>query len=178
MTTWPLFGIAIGLDNAAVIACLGVAALGRDQRAWLLASFLVCEAVAPALGAWMGSGMLLGLGEGLEWLGLSALFVVAALLLASAWRGQGFGRFVDSRATMLLLAVLLSFDNLAAGVGHAGYGGSAMSAALALGLVSAFVCMVGFVLGRGCHRLVEGWANAASGTCLIGVTLALASGAG
>lgn len=106
--------LPLGLDTFAVAAALGVAGLGRAQRARVSVVFAVFEGGMPLLGLLLGAGLGGLLGGAATWVAVAALVGVAIFMLTGDDdEGAGVER---ARGTALLaLGVGISIDELAIG---------------------------------------------------------------
>lgn len=176
-----IFGFATGLDNMAVIAGLGLAALAKDKRIWILSSFIIFELFMPVIGFWLGAILSPGLEIWGETLGLGFLGVAGLLIIGTSLFPKIFANFLKFPAAIVALAFLLSFDNLFAGAGL-GVSSNQIGAALIMGVIAASLCVVGFVLGSGLGAKLRQWGvkktGLISGAYLSGLALFLAVSGG
>ena len=173
MTGVPIFGLLLGLDNLAVIAGLGLASLAWNRRVWMVGAFILFETMMPLVGHVLGAGLASGLAALGEWLGIGFLGLAAALILRGALRREALSGLVDHRWSMVLLGFLLSFDNLAAGVGFGALGMPLWQVALMLGGVSSVVCILALGLGGTVRALLPGRADVVSGGFLAAMAVVL-----
>lgn len=174
MTGLSVFGFLVGIDNVAVIAGLGLASLAWDRKLWLLGAFALFEGGMPVAGHLIGTGVVAGAATVGETVGLISLAACGLLILLTAVRDRALAGLVDRRSTMVLLALLLSVDNLAAGIGFGALQIPLWASALLLGGVSALMCVAGLALGQTLRRFVPRHANLASGAYLMVLAAALA----
>lgn len=181
MTALLLSGILVGLDNLQVTTGVGVLGLPRRRRALLVASFALCEAVMPLVGVLLGLRLRGTLGTAAEFVGPAAVAACGGVVLWGSRRAHHephLGSPADVRwPKMLLLPVMLSFDNLLVGTGLGTLGSPALATALVVGLVSAAMCTIGLTVGTTLrHRLrdtrpghVEQW----GGLYLLGLAVVM-----
>lgn len=154
MADFPFIGFLIGLDNLAAVIGLGLAGLALDRKLWLIGGFLVFETAMPVVGHGLGAGLAGTMAEAGEWLGAVFISLCGLLVLATALRHKTLSRFTGSPALLVLFALLLSFDNLLAGIGYGALDTSLLGAAMKLGVLSAAIGILGLVLGGALHRAV------------------------
>ena len=151
-----IFGVATGLDNMAVIAALGLATMAKDKRLWILSAFIVFEFLMPVIGYLVGGALFPELshwGEtiGLLFLGLSGLLIIGTVLFPKM-----FTNLLDRPLAIILLAFLLSIDNLFAGAGIKLSGGL-IGLPFTMGILSAALCIIGFAIGTGVGTRLRHW---------------------
>ncbi len=71
--------------------------------------------------------------------------------------------------TLLLLSLATSIDALAIGITFSLLGHSILEAVLVIGIITFFVCLVGFEFGKRLGHLVERWAERIGGMILVGI---------
>lgn len=169
---WPVVvvGLLVGLDNLQVGAALGLAGMDSRRR-WLAAcAFALCETVMPLVGLLLGQGARRLVGDFGEWLGVAALGLCGIAILVAARRGEAEcerSSIMDRNATLVLLPISLSFDNLLAGFSFGALGFPVLITALMIGALSGSLCAAGLFGGHRAHRLVPEWAEVASGAFLL-----------
>lgn len=164
-------GVLVGLDNLQVGAALGLAGLDAGRRRLAALAFGLCETAMPLLGLALGRGAARLAGDFGEWLGILALGVCGAVILLAARRGEAAcerERGVAVRgATLVLLPLSLSFDNLLAGFSFGTLGFPLLATALVIGALSGTLCALGLFGGHRTRGLVPEWAELAGGVFLL-----------
>lgn len=165
-------GILVGLDNLQVGAALGMSG-GLDARRRILAAvaFAFCETLMPLVGLMLGRGAAHWAGDFGEWLGVLALGVCGVLILVASRRSRdeaelSTGSFAGG-ATLVLLPLSLSFDNLLAGFSLGTLGFPVLASAVLIGLLSGGLCALGLYGGHRVHNRVPDWAEPAGGIFLL-----------
>jgi hypothetical protein len=122
-------GIVTGSDNVLIGATLGLLPLTTRRRAAYALAFAAAESGMTLAGYAVAVRL-----AGSDVVPTVALAAAGALVLVACWRRADAARFADHPAAVVLLPLILSFDNLAAG---AGLSASVLPTALGAGLVSA-----------------------------------------
>jgi manganese efflux pump family protein len=175
-------GLLLGLASLAVGIGLGAVIPDRNRRGWLALSFALCDGLASLIGSLVGidrlrSSLSSSLPWG-EWLGPLAVACYGLYVLYLTWRcmnpanpttnptnpANPATNFGAARWLVFGLPICLSLDNLVAGVGTEASGMSAVLAALAFGVVSGGLALLGLGVGsalgaRG--RFRAGWLGGA-----------------
>jgi putative Mn2+ efflux pump MntP len=142
-------------------------------RRWLLAlAFGLCEAGMPLLGLGIGRLLHRSFDTRADSLGPALLLLCGAVIIWLAFREKDIAPLMASRWTLFGLPLLLSFDNLLAGIGVGATGQPFLLAALVLGLVSTVMCFIGLYLGNSLRRYIPEKAELLAGVYLIVLGLA------
>ena len=163
-----LLGLLVGLDNLQVGGALGLAGM-KPRRRWVAAAaFALCETLMPLIGLTLGQGVRQIMGVTAEWLGIGALWVCGVLILVASRReGGNSSQLANRSATLWLLPISLSFDNLVAGIGLGALGYPILTSALVIGALSGGLCAVGLFAGDRAHGWIPEQAGALSGLFFI-----------
>jgi putative Mn2+ efflux pump MntP len=143
-----LFGILAGIDNVAVASALGAAGLRRDGRIRLASAFFAFEALMPFAGLLMGQQLRASVAPIAAVLGPSCLAVCGLLVLGAALRRTSACKLINRPWLMVMLPLVLSLDNLAAGAGFGFMDLPVVPAAIVVGGVSGAIAIVGLALGE------------------------------
>jgi putative Mn2+ efflux pump MntP len=164
-----LLGLLAGIDNLQVAAALNVTRLAARRRMLFAAAFALSEALAPVLGLVLAhqlptrSGILVD--------GIGPYVVVAcgaAIALLALFGNDGEAeRFANSRWTLFGLPLSLSVDNVFIGISAATLGYPPALAAIAIGAISALLCLTGIVFGARIRLLIPKRPELVSGGALI-----------
>jgi putative Mn2+ efflux pump MntP len=166
---WP--ALLLSLDTFVVGVGLG-ATLPQRGRLRLALAFALCDGLASWLG-WIARIEWRAALEAGEWVGPLAVGAYGFAVLCLAWRGR---RPVEAGAAgwlVLGLPLGLSLDNLAAGVGVDAVGVEAAIAALALGVVSGCLALLGLGLGATLTTRLRLGGEWLGGAVLLVVSIAL-----
>lgn len=172
-----VLGVVIGANNFAAALALG--ALGQKvRRGRIVLVFGVFEFAIPLVGIWLGRHAAERVTDHAGWLGTALLAGVGLWTVIAAQRGGDHEERYARRATtwrgLVLLASLLSIDNLIVGF-SLGLGGA--EPLLLAGVIATFAvafAFIGLTLGAHARRHHERWAETAAGALLL--LLAAAAG--
>lgn len=191
-----LLAVALGLSNLAGAIGFGVSGVSGRLRVRIAVLFGVFEAGMPVLGLALGHGVAVGLGRPAHWLGGTALIVVGVISLVLARRGAGApftpgvaaavagpGRWGTGRrgrwgtGRVLVSAVALSVDNLAAGFALGAFRTGLLVAATVFGAVSVIMSLAGLELGAKIGAAAADRGELVACALLVAVGAAMAAGA-
>jgi manganese efflux pump family protein len=183
-----LLAVVVGLSNLAGAVGIGVSGVSGTLRLRIAVVFGLFEAGMPVLGLALGHGVAVGLGRSAHWLGGAALIVVGVMSLILARRGArasftpeapavaaGAGRWGTGR--VLVSAVALSVDNLAAGFALGAYRTGLLVAAVVFGVVSVIMSLAGLELGAKIGAAAGDRGELVACALLVAVGAAMAAGA-
>lgn len=182
--------LALGLSMDAFAVSVSNGMCGSQRAAQTgLGSGEVYRAVVPALvfGIFQGAMPILGycggrMAESLisavdHWIALILLcFIGGSMILESVREGREGGEACSSRdpfrfGNVLVQGVATSIDALAVGISLAALGAGIVSASSIIALVTFFVCLVGYALGKRFGLLLGRNAKICGGLILIGIGL-------
>ncbi len=183
MVALLLLAVALGLSNLAGAIGIGVSGVSGRLRVRIAVLFGVFEAGMPVLGLALGHGVASGLGRSAPWLGGALLIAIGLISLVLALRGSGgSGVGVPSGAgpsgtwRVLVSAVALSVDNLAAGFALGAFRVGLAVAALVFGVVSVIMSLAGLELGARIGAAAGDRSELIACAMLVGVGAAMAAG--
>jgi putative Mn2+ efflux pump MntP len=165
--TLIVLGVLTGLDNLQIAPGLGLAGVARARRWFLALMFGLCEAGMPLLGLVLGRGLRYSLNVNADALGSIVLLSCGALIIWFACTKREIAPFLSNRWTLLGLPLLLSVDNLLAGIGVGVMGQPLLLSALVIGTISTLMCFAGLYLGQILRRFVPRRAELLAGIYLI-----------
>ena len=175
--------VALGLSNFAGAIGIGVSGVNGSLRLRIAALFGLFEAGMPVLGLVLGHGAASGLGKSASWLGGALLIAVGLVSLVVALRGsRGSGVRVPSGSgswgtwRVLVSAVALSVDNLAAGFALGAFRVGLAVAAPVFGVVSVVMSLAGLELGARIGAAAGDRSELIACAMLVGVGAAMAAG--
>jgi putative Mn2+ efflux pump MntP len=177
-----LVALSLGLSNFA--AAIGIGVTGVDARTRLRVGivFGVFEAGMPILGLALGRSLASTLGHAAHWIGGGLLIATGAYGLVQSIRARP-AEYPDQPADQLELGrlvvtgVALSIDNLAVGFALGTYHVSLVLAAAVIGAVSVLMSLAGLELGARIGMRVGLRGELLGGLVLIGVGVAIGTGA-
>ena len=190
MVALLLLAVALGLSNLAGAIAIGVSGVTGALRLRIAVLFGLFEAGMPVLGLVLGHGAAGGLGRSAPWLGGALLIAVGLVSLVLALRGpgrgpgpgRGSGAGVPSGAVswgtwrVLVSAVALSVDNLAAGFALGTFRVGLAVAAPVFGVVSVIMSLAGLELGARIGAAAGDRSELIACAMLVGVGAAMAAG--
>lgn len=166
-----LLGLALGLDSFRVSLGLGLLRLPLRRRLAIASAFGLCDGLSPLGGFAAGRVFVDGISPWTEWLGPLVLGLYGVYMVVVA-------RMRDSdeqQARWILgLPVVLSLDNLVAGIGLGALGFPVFGSAAVLGLASGVLAWVGLTLGATAARYLPRATAVGGGVAMI--TLGLVEG--
>lgn len=180
MVALLLLAVAVGLSNLAGAIGIGVSGVNGPLRLRIAVLFGLFEAGMPVLGLVLGRGAASGLGRWAPWLGGGLLITVGLVSLALTLRGSGGGTRRDAGQwgtwRVLVSAVALSVDNLAAGFALGAFQVGLAVAAPVFGVVSVIMSLAGLELGARIGAAAGDRSELIACAMLVGVGAAMAAG--
>jgi putative Mn2+ efflux pump MntP len=178
-----LVALSLGLSNFA--AAIGIGVTGVDARTRLRVGivFGVFEAGMPILGLALGRSLASTLGHAAHWIGGGLLIATGAYGLVRSIRARPAEapdqQPADQRelGRLVVTGVALSIDNLAVGFALGTYHVSLVLAAAVIGAVSVLMSLAGLELGARIGMRVGLRGELLGGLVLIGVGVAIGTGA-
>lgn len=118
-----ILGILGGIDNLQVSSALGLMGLKRQRRLLIMVPFVFFDTVMSFLGLLIGNKLNLIFERIADWLGPGFIIFLGIYIIVKEYREDEIAAITNKRWFMLMLPVLMSFDNLFAGLGlgTAGY---------------------------------------------------------
>jgi putative Mn2+ efflux pump MntP len=177
-----LVALSVGLDNFAAAIAIGVSGVDARTRLRVGVIFGVFEAGMPVLGLQLGHSLASTLGHAAHWIGAALLIATGLYALIESVRGRGdhdSGRQAASQRTgrLLVTGIALSIDNLVVGFALGTYHVSLLEAAVVMGVVSIVMSLIGLELGSRLGARTGERGEIIGGLVLIGVGIAIATGA-
>jgi len=189
VTALLLLAVALGLSNLAGAIGIGVSGVTGPLRVRIAVLFGLFEAGMPVVGLILGHGVASGLGRSAPWFGGALLIAVGLVSLVLARRGSrssggsgGSGAGVPSGPgswgtwRVLVSAVALSVDNLAAGFALGTFRVGLAVAAPVFGVVSVVMSLAGLELGARIGAAAGDRSELIACAMLVGVGAAMAAG--
>jgi putative Mn2+ efflux pump MntP len=177
-----LVAVSLGLANFAASVGIGVTGIDARTRLRVGVIFGIFETGMPIAGLLLGRSLASDLGRSAHWIGAGLLIAAGLYALVQAVRGlsrqDGNGHAADqSAARMLVTGLALSIDNLAVGFALSTYHVSLAVAAVVVGAVSVTLSLLGLELGNRIGTRIGDRGELIGGVVLIGVGIAIATGA-
>ena len=179
-----LIAVSLGLSNFA--ASIGIGITGVDARTRLRVGviFGLFETGMPIVGLVLGHDLARSLGPAAHWIG--AALLIATGLYAVVQPGRARNKSGGQRAEtatgqrtgrLAVTGIALSVDNLAVGFALGTYHVSLIPAVTVIGAVSVCLSLIGLELGNQLGAKTGEHGEILGGLVLIGVGIAIASGA-
>jgi manganese efflux pump family protein len=177
-----LVAVSLGLSNFAASVGIGVSGVETRTRLRVGAIFGAFETAMPIIGLLAGRSLAGTLGHGAHWIGAALLIATGAYAVIQAIRTDI--RPDDTQASpagqqtwrLIITGIALSIDNLAVGFALGTYHVSFAIAAIAIGVVSVTMSLIGLELGHRLGPRTGGRGELLGGLVLIGVGIAIAAG--
>lgn len=169
-----LLGLVLGLDSLRVSIGLGVLKLSRVRRAQIAFAFGLCDAIAPLIGLAVGQSIVNVIGQWTEYFGSLVLGSYGLYIIYLAWRGDELARDDDKYWTIFGLPIVLSLDNLVAGIGLGMLGFPVLISAFTLGAISGLMSLAGLYLGGALGRILPARSDLVGGVILVLLAAAFA----
>ena len=180
MVALLFLAVALGLSNFAGAIGIGVSGVSGRLRVRIAVLFGMFEAGMPVLGLVLGHSVASGLGRTGPWLGGGLLIAIGIVNLVLAVRGSRAGAPSGPRRwgtwRVLVSAVALSLDNLAAGFALGAFQVGLAVAAPVFGVVSVIMSLAGLELGARIGAAAGKHSELIAGAMLVGVGAAMAVG--
>jgi manganese efflux pump family protein len=191
MLALVLVALALGLDNLAASIGIGLGGIDARTRLRVAVVFGAFETGTPILGVLLGSGLSATLGHAAHWIGAAVLIATGLYGVAQAVRDQAArdqaSRDQHNRAggaaapkqtrRLVVTGAALSIDNLAVGFALGTLHVRLALAVVVIGAVCVAMSLVGLELGGRLSATLGARGELAGGLVLIGVGIAVASGA-
>jgi putative Mn2+ efflux pump MntP len=177
-----LVALSLGLSNFAASIGIGIAGIDGRTRLRVGLVFGLFEAGMPVVGLLLGRSLAGTLGQSTRWIGAGLLIATGLYAIAGALRGRGKdGGHPDVASQhlgrLLVTGAALSVDNLAVGFALGSYHVNLAVAAVIIGAVSVALSLLGLELGDRLGARTGANGEILGGAVLIGVGIAVATGA-
>lgn len=151
------------------------------MRRWrILLVFGVFEFSVPLLGIWLGGRAAERLADRAPWLSSALLAAVGIWTMVAAWRSSAdprrYARHAASWGGLVVLAGLLSVDNLVVGFGIGLGGASPLLLAATIACFAIGFAALGLRIGHRARRHHERAAETFAGAVLVVLAVAIAAG--
>lgn len=174
---WQLamLGFGLGLNNALGSVALGTQRMKRLRQLRIGLIFAAFEAAMPMLGIFVGRRMASLAGHDASYAGVAVLSLLGIYLMFKKGDQIKSGEAKPVRFVTVMLAIMLSLDNLTVGFGLGMLHVPLMTASLMFGSISLLMTLAGLELGRFMGEKVNVSVDKLSGGILLftGVLMAL-----
>ncbi len=200
-----LVAASVGLSNLAAAIGIGFGGVTARTRVRVALTFGVFEAGMPIVGLVLGAGFASSIGHASRWIGAAVLIGIGLVTVVQAWRqpavadrgssdrgltdrgaadrGASGGaahpgppHHTDSLGRLIISALALSLDNLAAGFALGTMHVGVAEGAIVIGVVSVVLSLAGLELGGRIGAAAGRRGEQIGGAILVAVGVALAAG--
>ncbi len=172
-----ILGIVGGLDDLQVSSAVGLMGLERKRRWALVAPFMFFDALMTLAGLLIGHKLSTRFEDVAHLLGPAIILVLGIYILVQELTGNEnqnlLPELANSRWLRLGLPLLMSIDNLFAGLGLGTAGYPVVPATMIVALCSGLMCLIGLVIGKKVRALIPMKIEIVSGIYLIGLSVFL-----
>ena len=173
MITVLILGIFGGTDSLQVASAMGMAGMKRHRR-WLLAASLVFfDTLMTFIGLGIGHGLSSLFERFSNWLAPVCILALGIYIVVRELTETDDIELVNKKWLLIVLPLVMSIDNLFAGLGLGTAGYPVVSTALILGLCSGLMCRAGHLIGNKLRSLVPGKMGIIGGLYLVGLAIFL-----
>jgi putative Mn2+ efflux pump MntP len=179
-----LVAVSLGLSNFAASVGIGVSGVDARARVRVGVIFGLFEAGMPILGLLLGRSLATTLGHAAHWIGAALLIATGLYTVVQALRSPASPGGEEPSAPgglpvgrLLVTGAALSIDNLAVGFALGTFHINLAVAAIVIGAVSVSMSLAGLELGSRIGTRTGGRGELFGGLMLIGVGIAVTSGA-
>jgi putative Mn2+ efflux pump MntP len=166
MLTLLLLGIGLGFDSFRASAGLGLLPLRFRDWVGIVLAFGLCDGVAPLAGLALGKSLAV-VHTWAPMFGSAAVGAYGLVVMIKSSRSEEPARRNSHPPVVAAIPVVLSLDNLAAGVGLGSFGFPAIFSASVLGVSSALMSIIGLCLGGTMAERIPRVAESAGGAALM-----------
>jgi manganese efflux pump family protein len=190
-----LVAASVGLSNLAAAIGIGFGGVTARTRVRVALTFGVFEAGMPIVGLVVGAGFASSIGHASRWIGAAVLIGIGLVTVVQAWRQPrtanrdpaergaadraahpGPPHQTDSLGRLIISALALSLDNLAAGFALGTMHVGVAEGAIVIGVVSVVLSLAGLELGGRIGAAAGRRGEQIGGAILVAVGVALAAG--
>ncbi len=169
--------VSVGMSNFAAAVAIGVSGVDVRTRLRVGLVFGTFESGMPVVGLLLGEQVAGPLGHAARWVGAGLLVAVGLYALVGSFRESSGEAARLSTMRLLLGGLALSLDNLVVGFALGTYHVSVALGAAVIGAVSIALSLVGLELGARIGKWAGERGDQLAGVMLIGLGIAIASGA-
>jgi manganese efflux pump family protein len=173
MMTVLIFGILVGLDNLQIASAFGLMGINARRKWLMIFSFAFFEMVMPLVGLLIGNKLNQTFQNLTEWIGPGIMILLGLYILIREWREKEKTEIVHHKWLMVFLPLMMSFDNLMAGVGLGASGYPVFSTAVIVGICAGTLCFVGLFIGDTVRKWIPAKVEIISGLYLIAMAVFL-----
>ena len=149
-----LSALLTSVDNLIVCSAIGLLPLTRGQRRRYAFAFSAAETLAPVLSMSVGAFLWPTLLHRVDQSALAILLACGVLILALAWFNRDAARLFGKPCMIVGLPLLMSIDNLIAGIGLSAVKAPPLLASFMIGLAGTIMSCAGLLLGDYIRRVL------------------------
>jgi putative Mn2+ efflux pump MntP len=175
MKTLLVLAFVLSLDSFRVSLGMGALKLSLPRRAQLVASFGLCDGLAPLAGLLVGKSIVAYVGAWAEHVGPFLLCVYGAYVIYVSNRYAGKEAIEEARWIVFGLPLTLSLDNLVAGASLGMIGFPLLLSIFVIGAMSSLMSATGLLLAGTAvsHLKLKSELLGGLALVLVGITLTL-----
>ena len=176
MVTIIILGVLVGLDNLQLASAIGLAGLDPKRRLLLVVAFVFFEVSMPLLGMLIGHRLNSDFEFVAEILGPVILIALGLYILIKEFfekEDEEKKSVINKGWLLLILPLVMSFDNLIAGIGLGTSGYPVISTSIVVGICAGSMCLIGLFIGEKLRKLIPANLEMLSGFYFIGLALVL-----
>jgi putative Mn2+ efflux pump MntP len=147
LTLLVLSALLTSLDNLVVCSAIGMLPLTGGQRRWYSFTFSLAETLAPVAGMSIGVFLWPSLLHRTDESVPAILLFCGATILALTWINRDAARLFGQPGMIVGLPLLMSIDNLIAGIGLSAVKSPPLLSTLIIGLAGSIMSCSGIFLG-------------------------------
>jgi putative Mn2+ efflux pump MntP len=153
-----IIGLLVGLDNLQLASAMGLAGFDPKKKFLLMVSFIFFEVSMPLVGMMIGHQLNDNFEFVAELMGPAVMITLGAYIIFTEFfnknKTEQRKNVVSNGWMIVLLPLLMSFDNLLAGVGLGSSGYPVVSTSIIVGICAGGMCLLGLVVGTQVRKWV------------------------
>lgn len=172
-----ILGVLVGLDNLQLASAIGLAGLEPKRRLLLVVAFVFFEVSMPLLGMIIGHRLNSDFEFFAELLGPVIMIALGLYIIINEFiekqEVKEDKKVINKGWLLLMLPLMMSFDNLIAGIGLGTSGYPVISTSIVVGICAGSMCLLGLFIGEKMRKLIPANLEMLSGFYFIGLALVL-----
>jgi manganese efflux pump family protein len=141
------------IDNLIVCSALSLLPLSREQRRWYAFAFSAAETFAAVAGMSLGAVFWPALLHSADQ-SVPIILLLCGVILALGWFNRDAARLFGRPGMIVGLPLLMSIDNLVAGIGLSAAKTPPLATALIIGFAGSIMSCAGLLLGSSLRKLI------------------------
>lgn len=170
-----ILGVLVGLDNLQLASAIGLAGLQPKRRLLLVIAFVFFEVSMPLLGMIIGQRLNSSFEFVAELLGPIIMIALGLYIIINEFfeKKEEEKTVINKGWILVMLPLMMSFDNLIAGIGLGTSGYPVISTSVVVGICAGSMCLIGLFIGEKLRKLVPANIEMLSGFYFIGLAILL-----